>query len=308
MRGLILGGSAAAAFLMAGAASQGHAAVIAHWSFDSGTLTTDGTNITSVADATGNHNAAPGTGGTGGTGNQYVSAAFPVATSSVAGQYGQSLRFNGDNFLLFNNLTELMAANGAPSYSVSMWAKTETVGGGTGSAYATLSNWGNAPSTAGETRFTYAFGMSSATQIRAQTRFDNDTTNGGDIFNRNVTTPVAPNNGNWHMLSWTFDTTSGVITTYFDGAQVEQFTSAATSFAMANSSSSVGGMGIKGDSGTFLPAGVHLDEVWVMNQVLSPAEIQSLFSTNAIPEPTSLAVLGLGGLGLLARRRGRPHG
>ena len=305
MRGLILGGSTAAAFLLAAAGSQGHAAVIAHWSFDTGTLTTDGTNITSVADATGNHHAAPGTGGTGGTGNQYVSAAFPVATSSVAGQYGQSLRFNGDNFLLFNNLTELMAASGGPSYTVSMWVKTEANGGTVGSAFAHLSNWGNEPSTnTTPTRFTYAWGPATSTAMRGQSRSQAATgTSGTDIYARQITTGGTHNDGNWHMFTWTFNPTSGELSSYFDGTLVETFTSTAANKTMADSNSAVGGMGIKGDSGGFLPAGVIMDEVWVFNQVLSPAEIALLETTNSIPEPASMALLGLGALGLLTRRR-----
>jgi hypothetical protein len=296
----------AGAFLAAASAGAAHGAVVAHWSFDSGTLSNDGTNITAVGEQTGNHNASPGTGGTGGTtGTSFVSAAFPLATSSVAGQHGQALRFAGNNFLLFNNLTELMAASGAPNYTVSMWVKTETNGGTIGSGFAHLSNWGNQPSTnTTPTRFTYSWGPATATQMRGQTRSQAASgVTGTDIYGRQITTGGTHNDANWHMYTWTFDTTSGALSSYFDGTLVETFTATAANKTMANSNSAVGGLGIKADSGAFLPAGVVMDEVWVFNQILTGPEVMLLRTTNAIPEPTSLALLGLGGLALAARRK-----
>ncbi len=274
---------------------------IARWSFDTSTLTTDGGgNITVVDDVAGSHDATPGIGGTGGgTGTQYVSAAFPVATSSVAGQFGQAMRFNGDNFFLFPNLTELMAANGAPSYSVSMWVNT-TAGLSSASPFATLSNWGNQPASAGPTRFTYAFGPSNTLAntasgptmtMRAQTRRAEPTsggggTNGDDIFAQNASTaPTTINDGSWHMLSWTFDTTSGLLTSYFDATSVNTFTSTDPSFAMANSSSAVGGIGIKADNGIYLPQGVVLDEIWVFNSALTADQIVTLRDQNGFGPP-----------------------
>jgi hypothetical protein len=45
--------------------------------------------------------------------------------------------------------------------------------------------------------------------------------------------------------------------------------------------------------------------VWVLTQILSADEVQSLFTSNAIPEPTGIALLGAGVMGLLGRRRRR---
>lgn len=305
-RGAMLAAALPVAAMLIAGAEPTHAAVISHWSFDSGSLTTDGTNITAVADQTGSHNATPGTGGTGGTGSQFVSAAFPVASSSVTGQFGQSLRFAGNNFLLFNNLTELMQSSGAPSYTVSMWAKTESAGGSVGaSRFTALSNWGNQPAAAGPTRFTYAWGINSATQPGAQSR-SGGSTNGTDIYSRTPTIPNSGtiNDGSFHMLTWTFNSTTGNLITYFDGNQIESFTSAAVSFQMGNSSSTVGDIGLKADTGTFLPAGVILDEMWVLNEVLPATGVQTLFTTNTVPEPASAGLLALGA-GLAIRRRRR---
>jgi hypothetical protein len=105
--------------------------LVAHWSYDTPTLTIVGGNITGVLDLTGNHNAIPGTG----IGSASVANGGPTFTSnpipasnSVAGQFGEGLTLTGFNtaalgggqFLMFPELTELMAVNGAPSYTVSM--------------------------------------------------------------------------------------------------------------------------------------------------------------------------------------------
>ena len=274
-------------------ASSAHGAVIAHWSFNSASNTTDGGgNITGVADQTGNHNATVGNG-------------VFLASDAVSGQFGEGLRFNGDNNLVFPNLSELMQSNGAPSYTVSMWVQWPATAAAPGGAtpFATLANWGNGPAgTAGvNSRFTYGFGPNAATSIRGQTRYAAGAS-GTDIYARTTNTS-AVNNGAWHMMTWTFNTTSGALAVYFDGTFVETITSAAASFQMSDSTSAVASMGLKADNNTVLTGDVRLDEVWVLNQILTADEVQSLFTSNAIPEPTSIAMLGIGGLGLLSRRR-----
>jgi hypothetical protein len=291
--------------------SQVTAATVAHWSFDSATLTLNSGNIVGAADATGNHNATVSATGFGGaTGDQFVSTAFNAAASSVAGRFGQALRFNGDNYLVFNNLTELMAASGAPSYTISMWINAATGSLSSALPFATLGNWGHTNAAAGPTRFVYAFGPAGSTTMRGQSRRDEPTsggggTNGDDLFGRNATTPAPMDDGAWHMLSWTFNTTSGELVSYFDGAQVDMFTSTDPSFAMANSASAVGSLGLKADNGIFLPADFKLDEVLILDQAVSGAAIRSLYTNNVVPEPTSwlLYLAGTAALGHFTRRR-----
>jgi hypothetical protein len=258
-------------------------------------LTTDGGgNIVGVGEATSVHNATVGNG------------TF-VSTDSVTGQFGQGLRFNGDNNLVFPNLTELMQSNGAPSYTVSMWIQwpAAAVAPGGATPFATLGNWGNGPAgTAGvNSRFTYGFGPNAATSIRGQTRYAAGAS-GTDIYARTTNT-AAVNNGVWHMMTWTFNTSSGALNVYYDGAFVETFNSAAASFQLSDSTSATASMGLKADNNTFLTGDVRLDEVWVLTQILSADEVQSLFTSNAIPEPTGIALLGAGVMGLLGRRRRR---
>src|SRR6476620_8284941 len=288
-------------------ASAGYSGMISHWSFDANTLSHDGSgNITGAAAEGGNHNASLGAG----VGSAPVANGGPTfnsntipGTNSVAGQFGEGLTLNGFNnavggggqFLMFPNLTELMFSAGAPSYTVSYWLKTTTTNQ---QQFTIMSDWGNAANNPG--RFTYGYGINFASgvaQMRAQSR--NNTTgsgNGQDIVAR-VANAATLNNGNWHMLTWTFDTTTGQLRSYFDAALVDTFTSTASNgFKMVDSSSAVGTFGFKGDSGNFANLSYTLDEVWVTNHLMSGDEIQQLYLLSVIPEPASVALALIGAI------------
>jgi hypothetical protein len=275
-------------------------ATIAHWTFNTPSLTTSAGNITGAADSTGNHNAllgaSVGSASAANGGPTFNSTPIPVA-NSISGRFGQGLTLTGSNnfaggggqFLTFPNLTELMTASGAPSYTVSYWIQTTTTNA---HQFTILSDWGNAATNPG--RFTYGFGFQftgGAAQMRGQSRFNTSGTgNGTDIFARSVNTP-ALNSGEWHMLTWTYNTTTGVLSSYFDGALVETFNSTAANFGMVDSSSPLGTFGLKGDTGNFVNGTVALDEVWVFNNLLSESAVRSLYNNNVIPEPTALALV-----------------
>jgi hypothetical protein len=291
----------------AGIASTAKGGTIAHWSFDSSTLTTDGGgNITGAADSTGNHDATLGAG----VGSASVANGGPTFNSntipganSVAGQFGEGLTLTGNNnfaggggqFLMFPNLTELMTANsapGAPSYSVSYWIKTTTTNS---HQYTILGDWGNAATNPG--RFKYGFGFQFTTgvpRMRGQTRYNiTGAGSGTDIYAHADDGTPTLNDGNWHMLTWTFDTTTGQLKSYFDANLVDTFNSLAANFNMIAGSSTVGTFGLKGDSGNFINGTVVLDEVWIDDRVLNVDQVRVLYN-NLIPEPATLALIGLG--------------
>jgi hypothetical protein len=276
---------------------------VAHWSFDASTLTTIGAEINGVADATGAHNASPGSG----LGQAALSSNPIPAANSVPGHFGEALTLTGFNnaaggggqFLMFPELTEIMAVSGAPSYTVSMWVNTNAT---TFNVFTDLSSWGNASATPG--RFSYAFGPSGSSQMRAQTRFDAGT-NGTDIFARSVTTPAPLNDSAWHMLSWTFDPGAKLLKSYFDGALIDTFPSTAVNTQMVTSSSAFGTLGFKGDSGNFFTGSFTFDEMYVFRGVASDAQIQNLYNLNVIPEPVSAALTAFAGGIMAAFRRSR---
>ena len=269
------------------AQQAGAQTTIAHWSFDTATLMTDSGNITNVADSTGLHNMRPGAnvGGANGLSGTRNSTAIP-ASQSVAGQFGEGLTLAGTgsagNFLIYPNLTELMATASPEGYTVSLWLKTtNTTIAGFGASG--LGDWGMASS---GNRFNYAFGLNNTTSLRAAARFG--TGNGTDIYSR-VTTATA-NDGDWHMLTWTFDTTSGVLNVYKNGSQIDTVTSTQSTLQMRDSSSLVGALGLKNDNGTFINGAITFDEIWVFQGVLDTNQIANLYGINALDAGTSLSI------------------
>ena len=279
-----------------------HAAVVAHWSFDTPTITTDvNGNILTAADSTGAHNA--------------VGFAVGTATSaSVAGQFGQALQLNNPSgnqggtllngaYLEIPQLTELMGPTG-PNYTIAGWVNLT----GTNNN-ALLADWGNVPS--GGDRFPYWFAINGARQ-RAQSR--SGTGSGVDMYARQVANVPENlvNDGTWHHVAWTFEKDTpaagdGTLLTYRDGVLIDTFTNiptnAAATLEMMVGSSLVGSIGRKSDNNDMYVGGI--DELYVFDRTLPLGAIRGLISGNAIPEPTSalLALFGAAALGLIRRRQ-----
>ena len=257
--------------------------VVAHWSFDSCTLTHDGSgNIIGVADSTGNHNATAG-------GLGASSAPF-AGSDSVAAPFGQGLMFNGDNYMQWPNLTELMASSGAPSYSISMWLYVPS-GTSVANPYYVMGDWGNG------SYYVYGFGLNDGagppagdTVMWGQMR----NTFNSDIYEYQRNIPQF--NGTWNMLTWTFNTTTGKGEAYENGSPLSAIVaeSGVLNFAMEDSTDP-GTFGLKGDSGSYLPAGVALSDVWVFEGVLTDSQVMSLMSYPiTVPVPALSVMLEAG--------------
>ncbi len=203
--------------------------------------------------------------------------AIPAA-QSVSGRFAEALTLTGNgtsgNFLIYSNLTELMAASAPAGYTVSMWVRTTS---STIQSYASgLADWGNAST---GNRFIFTFGLNNTTQLRAQARWATS----GDIYSR---TPAATiNDGNWRMFTWTFDPASGVLNTYVNGVLLETFTSVAATRQILNSASLIGTLGLKNDTGAFINGSVTFDEIWIFGGALEPSQIQNLYTYNSLTPP-----------------------
>jgi hypothetical protein len=300
---------AAASLLLTATTSQG---AIAHWSFDTATITTDADGIVSAADQTGNHNATRVKNGTG------------VTIQSVAGQFGEAADFNnGFGAQATNNasfsipqLYEIMGA-AAGDFSVAAWAKAADNGATSWDDNPILIDWGNAPS--GTNRFTYWFQLdnvdsNAALRPRAQIRNSNSPPSPNppgniDIIATTLSSgqagtgggPTVFDDGVWHHLAWTWTKSSGEMRFYTDGVlrHTQTSTRPLAERDVLVSDSPVGAIGAKRDNNRFFRGA--LDEIWVFGKAINDAEVLLLMQQNAnVPEPSSLL---LAALGLLVLRR-----
>ncbi len=109
-------------------------------------------------------------------------------------------------------------------------------------------------------------------------------------------------NGSYHM-AMTFDDAANTMTLYVDGVQVAQNTGVTNTLGgLSNAHAYLGKSSWNADTNNLNGS---IDEFRIYNNALSGAEVASSFAlgADAVPEPSSTALLGLGGLALILRRR-----
>jgi hypothetical protein len=282
---------------------------IAHWSFDTPTITTGTGGILTAADATSMHHATTQFGGTGGAGGPQI--------NSIAGQFGQAANFTNAQangaaqtnyaWMSFPQLTEI-AGPTAGDFSVAVWVNVPPESPSWDSN-TILADWGNAP--AGTHRFTYWFSLANVDsnlelRPRGQIRAGNAPPDPAtiDIIATTISaaqassgTPPGPttfDDNTWHHLAWTWTKSTGQMRYYTDGVLRHTQTSTQTgdNLNVLVSDSPIGALGAKRDNNRYFRGA--LDEVWVFTGALSDAQVNDLFQTNTPPGgvvvPTNLTL------------------
>ena len=159
----------------------------------------------------------------------------------------------------------------AGSFSVSLWERTTNSGDG---ALMGNKDWTSGANT--------GWVISSL-----QPKNVNWNTAGGTRQDLNLNPPFS--DGNWHLVTVTFDRGSGQILSYLDGAAANggSFNPANTASLNAGFSTLVGSSG----NGTYSGAG-DIDDLGVWNRVLSPAEVAAIYSAGLVGHPLTSAGIG----------------
>jgi hypothetical protein len=254
--------------------------VVAHWSFDTPTITTDASGILTAADESGAHNAT-----------RTNATAGPLPINSVAGQFGQAAQFTnvinedatGASRLQFPNLTEIMGPTGG-NFSVGVWANTSAVG----QDNTILSDW--------VTTHTYWFQLDNVDgNLAARPRGQIRDTDGTDIIASTLTAAQATTaagtanlaDGSWHHYAWTYEKTPGMMRFYVDGVLANTVTTGNTDHDVRTSGNANGHIAWKQDSNDHF-SGI-MDELWVFDGLLSETEVVELMESNFGP-PVNLGL------------------
>ena len=207
-----------------------------------------------------------------------LTATTTATTTYVAGISGTAAQL--PRFTLADS-SSLALAGGNTAFTISLWANTTTSDdfavlagfegqGSTGDRYAIKTSGGNIEATVG--------GATAAANL------------------------PTTSNGNWIHIVAVNDPTAGNSKIYVNGVQ----SGADGSVINLSSTDLQWTMGTYWNSNSYNYTGA-LDDVQVYDEALSAGDVTFLFnnagSTVAVPEPSTTALLGLGGLALILRRR-----
>ena len=248
-----------------GTLASAHGALVGHWEFD---------NSGDVGQAT-------------------VSSSLETvgdAAYSASGKFGGALTLDGTSDYLRVDGSHTLASGmptGDASYTVAAFIQTTT------NAKRGIVGWGNYGS-GGQVN---AFRTTTAGEFGSTGGILNYSWGGGVDYGEAAggTAPGTIYDGQWHHVAVTYDSASSTKRLYFDGAEIGSGKVLSGDLNVGAANFRIGST----NSGEFFNG--LLDDVRVYDAALSQSEINDL--ATAVPEPSTTALLGLGGLALILRRR-----
>ncbi len=157
------------------------------------------------------------------------------------------------------------------SFSVSFWERSASGAG----ALMGNKNWSSEANTG------WAVSMTDAKNV-------NWNAVGGT--NRSVDLNPPFSDGDWHLVTVTFNRVTNGVTSYLDGvaAKLSDLSPSASASMNAGANTLVGGSG----TGTYAGAG-NIDDLAVWNRVVTPDEVAAIYAAGLIGKPLNYAVPGL---------------